>query len=102
MRGLLLLVFGDDGLVESCSRKIENLHNKALLPQYEKWKAKANIEIEIYADSLQNLLDALPTNTPTNYEECIRKVSNISWTKPWPLPIQYKNNDIEDDYSLTI
>ena len=97
---IYFVILGGIALFESCSKKITKYQNESLKVEYEEWKAKANIEMEIYADSLQNLLDDLPTPTVSNYEECIRKLSKISWTKSWILPNQYDNRDIERDFHI--
>lgn len=100
----VLGIIGDltsgEGPISNIINSIEKSHNKSMIPQYEEWKAKAYIEIQSYSDSLQNLLDELPTPTTQNYQECIKKISSITWKKSWAIPYQYNNKDIESNSSI--
>lgn len=93
--GLLIWILSGESFFSSCSRENEKKDKIALQPQYEEWKSTTLPQIELYSDSIQNLIDELPTPTLKNYKECIKKVSKISWNRNWPIPPQYENLENE-------
>ncbi|MBD5330984.1 MAG: zinc ribbon domain-containing protein [Bacteroides sp.] len=72
------VIYTSNEVMQAREEKAASLH-----AEYEEWKKESMVEIEEYAEQLNEQLDAIPTPTARNWETCGAMWNKVSWSKKW-------------------